>query len=316
MKLKRILQTALLTLLVVGLLVHAPQISRADLGGFSGDSDFGGGDFDWGGGSDWGDSDWGDSDWGDSDWGDSDYSGGSYYSGDGGGIIPVIVIVAIVVISIYSKRKRGGGGGGSVNPGGMRTPESQLRPISELVALDPNFDEAAFVEKMSNLYVQMQNCCTAKNMEPLRPYFTDALYAQFDRQLEAMRQARRTNYVERIAVLGVALRGFMQRNGEDHIIAEVRTRIVDYTLDDATGSLVSGDMNREKFMVYEWDISRASGMQTQDADDMSRVNCPGCGAPLSINTTAECPYCGSIVTLDKHDWAINAIRGISQRTAD
>lgn len=307
MKLKRILQTALLTLLVVGLLVYAPQISRADLGGFSGDSDFGG---------DWGGSDWGDSDWGDSDWGSGYDSGYDYDSDDSGGYIPIIVAVVVVVLAILKNRKRGGGGGGSVNPGGMRTPESQLRPISELVALDPNFDEAAFVEKMSNLYVQMQNCCTAKNMEPLRPYFTDALYAQFDRQLEAMRQARRTNYVERIAVLGIALRGFMQRNGEDHIIAEVRTRIVDYTLDDATGSLVSGDMNREKFMVYEWDISRASGMQTQDADDMSRVNCPGCGAPLSINTTAECPYCGSIVTLDKHDWAINAIRGISQRTAD
>lgn len=307
MKLKRILQTALLTLLIVGLLVHAPQISRADLGGFSGDSDFGG---------DWGGSDWGDSDWGDSDWGSGYDSGYDYDSDDSGGYIPIIVAVVVVVLAILKNRKRGGGGGGSVNPGGMRTPESQLRPISELVALDPNFDEAAFVEKMSNLYVQMQNCCTAKNMEPLRPYFTDALYAQFDRQLEAMRQARRTNYVERIAVLGVALRGFMQRNGEDHIIAEVRTRIVDYTLDDATGSLVSGDMNREKFMVYEWDISRASGMKTQDADDMSRVNCPGCGAPLSINTTAECPYCGSIVTLDKHDWAINAIRGISQRTAD
>lgn len=310
MKLKRILQTALLTLLIVGLLVHAPQISRADLGGFSGDSDFGG---DWGG-SDWGDSDWGDSDWGSSDWGSGYDSGYDYDSDDSGGYIPIIVAVVVVVLAILKNRKRGGGG--SVNPGGMRTPESQLRPISELVALDPNFDEAAFVEKMSNLYVQMQNCCTAKNMEPLRPYFTDALYAQFDRQLEAMRQARRTNYVERIAVLGIALRGFMQRNGEDHIIAEVRTRIVDYTLDDTTGSLVSGDMNREKFMVYEWDISRASGMQTQDADDMSRVNCPGCGAPLSINTTAECPYCGSIVTLDKHDWAINAIRGISQRTAD
>ena len=307
MKLKRILQTALLTLLIVGLLVYAPQISRADLGGFSGDSDFGG---------DWGGSDWGDSDWGSSDWGSGYDSGYDYDSDDSGGYIPIIVAVVVVVLAILKNRKRGGGGGGSVNPGGMRTPESQLRPISELVALDPNFDEAAFVEKMSNLYVQMQNCCTAKNMEPLRPYFTDALYAQFDRQLEAMRQARRTNYVERIAVLGVALRGFMQRNGEDHIIAEVRTRIVDYTLDDATGSLVSGDMNREKFMVYEWDISRASGMKTQDADDMSRVNCPGCGAPLSINTTAECPYCGSIVTLDKHDWAINAIRGISQRTAD
>ena len=124
----------------------------------------------------------------------------------------------------------------------------------------------------------------------------------------------RTNYVERIAVLGVTLRGFMQKNGEDHIIAELRTRIVDYTLDDKTGRLISGSQTAEKFMTYEWELSRASGTITTKGDNMQRVSCPGCGAPLDINATAKCPYCDSVVTLEKHDWAICSIKGISQTT--
>ena len=160
----------------------------------------------------------------------------------------------------------------------------------------------------------MQNCWQAKNIESVRPYFTDALYQQMDRQLDALRRNGYTNYVERISVLGVNLRGFRQSDGEDHIIAELRTRIVDYTLNDKTGELVKGDKKKEKFLTYEWELTRASGRTTGAAEEMTVVNCPNCGAPLSINATAKCPYCDSVVTVDAHDWAISAIRGIAQRT--
>ena len=28
--------------------------------------------------------------------------------------------------------------------------------------------------------------------------------------------------------------------------------------------------------------------------------CPHCGAPLEINASAKCPYCGSVITLEEH----------------
>ena len=43
-------------------------------------------------------------------------------------------------------------------------------------------------------------------------------------------------------------------------------------------------------------------------------NCPHCGAPLEINASAKCPYCGSVITLEEHGFALNAIRAISQET--
>jgi len=47
---------------------------------------------------------------------------------------------------------------------------------------------------------------------------------------------------------------------------------------------------------------------------MQTVNCPNCGAPVEINASAKCPYCGSVITLEEHDFALNAIRAISQQT--
>ena len=297
-------------------LIILPAFAGADFGGFSGDSDYGGG---WDSGSDWSSSSW-----------DSDYSSGSYYDDDSdvSGIdigISLAVMAAIVVLGLIfdvsekrKKKKQYGAGrpqSAQGRPqGAQRTPDSRLQPLGDLAVTDPSFDANAMQEKISNLYVQMQNCWTDKNIESLRPYFTDALFTQMERQLNGLKNQGLTNYVDRIAVLGVNLRGFYKQGDKEHLIVELRTRIVDYTVQDSNNKLVSGDRNREKFMTYEWDMCRAEGSVTTREGAMQSVSCPGCGAPLSINTTAKCPYCGRVVTLDEHDWALCAIKGISQTT--
>ena len=289
------------------LLMALPAFAGADFGDFSGDSDYGGS---WDSGSDWSSSSW-----------DSDYSSGSYYDDDSdvSGIdigISLAVLAAIVVLSLIidvsEKRKKKKQQ--NKPQGAQRTPDSRLQPLGDLAVTDPSFDANAMQEKISNLYVQMQNCWTDKNIESLRPYFTDAFFTQMERQLNGLKSRGLTNHVDRIAVLGVNLRGFYKQGGDEHLIVELRTRIVDYTVQDSDKKLVSGDRNREKFMTYEWDMCRAEGSVTTREGAMQSVSCPGCGAPLSINTTAKCPYCGRVVTLDEHDWALCAIKGISQTT--
>ena len=234
------------------LLMMLPAFAGADFGDFSGDSDYGGS---WDSGSDWSSSSW-----------DSDYSSGSYYDDDSdvSGIdigISLAVMAAIVVlgliIDVSEKRKKkkqyGAGRPQSAQgrpQGAQRTPDSRLQPLGDLAVTDPSFDANAMQEKISNLYVQMQNCWTDKNIESLRPYFTDAFFTQMERQLNGLKSRGLTNHVDRIAVLGVNLRGFYKQGGDEHLIVELRTRIVDYTVQDSDKKLVSGDRNREKFMTF------------------------------------------------------------------
>lgn len=260
------------------LLMMLPAFAGADFGDFSGDSDYGGS---WDSGSDWSSSSW-----------DSDYSSGSYYDDDSdvSGIdigISLAVMAAIVVlgliIDVSEKRKKKKQHGAQGRPqGAQRTPDSRLQPLGDLAVTDPSFDANAMQEKISNLYVQMQNCWTDKNIESLRPYFTDAFFTQMERQLNGLKSRGLTNHVDRIAVLGVNLRGFYKQGGDEHLIVELRTRIVDYTVQDSDKKLVSGDRNREKFMTYEWDMCRAEGSVTTREGAMQSVSCPGCGAPLSL----------------------------------
>ena len=144
---------------------------------------------------------------------------------------------------------------------------------------------------------------------------TDALFNQMGSQLAALIRNKQTNYVERIAVLGVDLTGFGQDEKNDIITALVRTRIVDYTVSDETGAVVSGSKTAEKFLTYEWTLVRTKGTKTVKADANETAHCPNCGAPLDLNHTAKCEYCGAIITAAEYDWVISAIKGISQRTS-
>ena len=316
-------------LLVFLMLLGASSVALADAGSFAGDSDYGGG---WDSGSDWGSSDWGsDSDW-DSDWG-SDSSTYYYSDSDSGSDLDfgslkfIFIVVAVIIVYFIIRNKNntnGGGSGGSSGNGGTAStgPRPQggaptNKPTVDpkvLKAKDPNFSEQELLEKVSNAYVQMQNCWQDKKWEPMRPLMTDALYSQFDRQLEALKRNGQTNYVERISVLGARIVGYYQDQVNDNLVVELRTRIVDYTVNDATGAVVSGSKTAEKFMTYEWTLIRSLEHGTKEKDDVTDLHCPNCGAPLDVNHSAKCEYCGQVITVDDYDWVISQIKGISQVT--
>ena len=293
--------TIVLQVLLLILTLHFGTLNAiADFGNFSGGSDYGSSSSS---GSDYSSSGF--------DWGSSD--GGGSFSADT--FIVFIIILSIMVIVIMVIAQNPGDAGKRHPEGASPTDLSKLHSIIEYLQRDANFSEQELQEKISNLYVQMQNCWTAKNMESLRPYFTDTAYAQFDRQLDSYRQSRRTNYVERISVLGVSLLGWYEQENNDCMVAHVRTRIVDYTKDDKTGNIISGSDTAEKFMTYEYVLVRSSGYVTITQDkDAKTFNCPNCGASLDINHSARCPYCDSIITAKSHDWVISSIKGISQVT--
>lgn len=312
---KRRTRRLLAALIVVICCLMLGAYSLADAGNFSGGSDWGGG-----GGSDWGSSgsDWGSSS-SSSDWGSGStyYSDGTSGSSDGlgclGGNMFAIVMFIIVVIVIIRYSKSGRNTAGSQVY--QAAQEGPGLPIETLKQKDPNFNEQAFLEKMGNWYIQMQNAWEAKKWEPMRAIMTDALYSQMERQLDSLIQAGQTNHVERIAVLDSRIVRYAVEGDNDVLVVRISTRICDYTTDDRTGQVVSGSQTRELFMTYDWKLIRQKDQITPEQEGMTHINCSNCGAPLEINHSGQCPYCGTVVTLKDHDWALSLIKGISQRTA-
>ena len=293
--------------------------SLADAGNFSGGSDWGGGGSSWGGSSDWGSSS---SSW---DSGSSWSSGSTYDSGSsssdlgtvgalgclGGNLFTVVIIVIVVIIVLRYMKSSQNGGGQNVYTAAQEEPGL---PLDTLKQKDPNFNEQILLEKVGNQYIQMQNAWQDKKWESMRAIMTDALYNQMARQLQALIDAKQTNHVERIAVLETRIVRYAVEGDNDVLVIRISTRITDYTTDDRTGAVIGGSQSRELFMVYDWKLTRQKDKKTLTQPSVTQISCPNCGAPLNINHTGKCPYCGTVVTLSDHDWALSVIKGISQRT--
>ena len=229
----------------------------------------------------------------------------------------IVIIVGVALSSLKDSIKR------TIDyhckPKKKKEPEpeddaNKLRPISEYLSVDSGFSPSDFKEKLSNLYIRMQDDWQDKDISELRPYLTDPFYAQMKRQLEQLRKDGQTNIIRRPAVLGTTLMGWRQDGGKDIIIAQLKTRFVNYIKDDATGAIVSGSEVSEKFMTYEWTLTRTTGVKTKTSAGVTTQTCPHCGAHVDVNQTAECQFCGSVITTDTFDWAIDNITALSQTT--
>ena len=289
-----------------------PLETRADFGDFAGDSDY---DYDSGWDSGWHDDDDWDSD-DDYDSGGNYYSGGSSHHSSGGDtdlseiVFVGMIIIWIVLYTTRAAKRSGKNAGRRVNS----RPVNRLNSIYQYLNIDPNFSTYDFQQKVSNLYVRFQKEWQNKNIEPLRPYMTGAMFGQMNSQLDNYRRNNQTNHIERISVLDTDILGWKQENGYDIIIVKLNTRIVDYVTDDYTGQVIRGSATKEKFMTYEWTLVRTTGVTTARSTGTTSQICPYCGAHVDINQNSVCEYCGSVLTTDTFDWAVSNIKGISQHT--
>ena len=225
----------------------------------------------------------------------------------------IIAVVALLIIGYMKKKKGNTKRQRGPLPEGAK-PTKNLQPLSSLLSRDEHFSEDAIKQRLSNLYVQMQNAWSARDLTPLRGDFTDAQFEQYERQVQKYRDDRLIPRVERIAVLDVQIRGVKQSEQHDILIVNLRTRITTYTTKEDGQQIVWGSRNEEKFMEYEWTLVRPKGSKTLSTDKDQAFNCPNCSAPMRINQSAQCPYCHSVVSKAQYDWVIAGIKGLSQRT--
>jgi hypothetical protein len=258
---------AVAMMLALTISLAMPIAALADAGNFSGDGDYGGNS---NSGSSW----------------DSSSSYDSSHSGGGASWLTVVIIIVIVVVVVRNKAKNGNHVTGGI-PVAVPLAAAGIGSLDMLKERDPDFSKEAFLEKVSNMYVQLQEAWEAKKWEPIRMLMTDALFNQFNRQLEEYIKNNQTNHVDRIAVLSTEVTGYRQDEVNDIITVLLKTRIVDFVTNDVTGELVRGNKNKELFMTYEWTLIRAKGVKTFHQEGESQTRCPSCGAPISINQSGK-----------------------------
>ena len=293
-KLKEIAR--IIILVIVLTFVASSRISIADVGSFE--------DYD-SGSSSWGSSDWDSSSW---DY-DYDYDSGSNYTYIGGGspLPGIIIFIIIVAISMHVKSKQ---------KNNWQMPKQQFQTQNyaykseeevekEVKAVDELFNKEEFLSWSRDLFVKLQEAWTARDWSTIRVFETNELFEQHHKQLQDYIDRKQINKMERICVKSATLSDFKQTGDKDVLTVILKSRMVDYIIDEETGKVLKGDKVTDRHSTYKLEFIRKTGVKTKPgSNQINTTNCPNCGAPTQITSSGKCEYCGSVITTGEHNWAL------------
>lgn len=139
------------------------------------------------------------------------------------------------------------------------SPEDLEGGLAHIRQMDPRFDEVGFKEWCSDTFFRIQAAWMHRDLDKVRPLLTDEMREAFGKQIEELRGRRQFNKLENITVRSVELTEAWQEQGLDYITVRFLANLLDYTVDEASGKVVSGsDSDPVKFEEF-WTWIRPVG---------------------------------------------------------
>lgn len=134
-----------------------------------------------------------------------------------------------------------------------------LRHISEM---DPSFSEDKFKETAEDNFFKIQSAWTKRDMGPVRSLLAAHMLDAFQKDINIHISGRKINRLENIAVRKVEIVDAVQDQGEEYITVKFLASLLDYTVHETHGKVISGSSTDPiKFLEY-WTFTRKTGERT------------------------------------------------------
>lgn len=185
----------------------------------------------------------------------------------------------------------------------VAAPDLAVR-MRELSARHPDFQWAAFQERVTETFLAIQAAWSAGKYEAARPYETDFLFQQHRYWIERYRREGLRNRLSNVQVVSVVPAKVVMDAYVEAITVRVFARMRDWT-ETQDGRLVGGSKTSARVFSEYWTFLRSAGAQ---GASHTLTQCPSCGAPLDkVNETGVCGYCEAKITGGEFDWVVSAI---------
>jgi predicted lipid-binding transport protein (Tim44 family) len=142
----------------------------------------------------------------------------------------------------------------------LSSPDQDLEQgLAHLRQFDPAFDEQEFRDRCLDLFFKIQGAWANRDLAPVKNLLTDEMYRLLQADAERLKAEKQVNRLENIAVRAVDITEAWQEAGQDYITARVYANLLDYTVDENTGEVLSGSQTDPvKFEEY-WTLTRPVG---------------------------------------------------------
>ncbi len=164
-------------------------------------------------------------------------------------------------------------GGGSPPPPPVSDPAvSSLEDgIAQIQTGDPDFDPAYFIEVASDVFFKVQAGWMRRDISSYRHLLGDQLASEYAAQFSEMEEKGELNKLENISIRNVEVVDAGSENGEDFVTVLFTANLLDYTVNDKNGDLISGSMTEPVKFAEEWSWARPLGTQDWKLEGIKEV---------------------------------------------
>ena len=128
-----------------------------------------------------------------------------------------------------------------------------------LTMMDRSFDPDRFLKTAQDIFFKVQGAWNKQDTTALRSLCGSELMQTWEQELNSLRARGQLNKMENIALRESEITEAWTENGQDYITVRLHANLLDYTVDQKSGNVVSGN-NAEPIEFEEyWTFSRPVG---------------------------------------------------------
>jgi uncharacterized tellurite resistance protein B-like protein len=192
--------------------------------------------------------------------------------------------------------------------------DDRERKMQALRERDPRFDVEVLKQRVSRIFLLVQEALVRRNVAAIRPYVTDSMYQRFNTGLALARAFGLRDVALDVKIQDVRLSALEVADHFEvaHIGFRTTARIAEVPADSADEvALDAASRFAETPLEEVWSFIRRRGTKTAKVS-LAEGKCPNCGAPFQGGATGRCSHCEAVVNSGDYDWVLGKVSQIEE----
>lgn len=175
--------------------------------------------------------------------------------------------------------------------------------MSELLKIDPDFNEGMFITKVNNIFVLLHSSIMMDNLDRVKHFLSEDVYKIFEDKLKDLNLRNVRQMYDELNVKETHIKDINIQDNCVIINVDITSRYMDYIVDKDSGKFISGFNDHRIEKLNRLEFTKKLGTNSYGIDK----KCPGCGANINVNNNGKCDYCGTIFDAKNYDWILTSI---------
>ena len=175
--------------------------------------------------------------------------------------------------------------------------------LSEYKSIDLSCNESMFLTKVNNVFIKLYTAIMMDELEEVKHFINEDVLEYANSIINKAKAVNGRQMFDELNVKESQIINVEVKQDVYEIKVYLQSRYMDYIIDLSNGNVISGNDQSRINVDYNLTFTKKISAQEQG---ITR-KCPTCRAPLSVNTSGVCEYCGSIYNQEDYDWVLTKL---------